>query len=252
MSNHPWLEALRGDLMRQGLPADYVARLVQELEDHVEDLFLEQENCMHTEVPEKNPSLRDGLEQRLGSREQLMDRAVAEYRQRTFTGRHPVWIFLIAPIPAAIVCWALFFPLASLVLEGMAFVLGSGLGLIHEPAEEWPQAFIWAVRNLHLLSAFIPPAIVILIWHRLFRHSGRTKLWGIASCLLIALIAGLYVTRLVLPTADTKGNLQVGFGLTTSPTLQQVAQFVLPLALGSYLVIRAGRGSKALSLDRGQ
>jgi hypothetical protein len=65
------------------------------------------------------------------------------------------------------------------------------------------------------------------------------------SCLLIALFAAVFFTRLEPPTADTKGTLTVGFCLTSSPTLQQLAQFFLPLALGSYLIMRAGQASRA-------
>jgi hypothetical protein len=252
MPNHPWLEALRADLHRQGLPADYIDRFVQELDDHIEDLILEQEANMHTEVRETKADLAEVVEGRLGSREELSHRAVSEYRRESFTSLHPVLMFLIAPIPAVILCWALFFPLACLAPEGLGFVMGYGLGLIHEPVTNWPPAFTWTVRHLHGLSAFIPPALVILLWCRLFRRSGRARRWGMASCLLIAMTAGIYFTRLEPPTVDTKGKLTVGFCLTSSPTWQQLLQFFFPLVLGSYLVIRASRASKAWSPHPGQ
>ena len=252
MPNHPWLETLPRDLLRQGLPADYIARFVQELDDHIEDLFLEQEAIMQTEVQGTNSGVVGVLEQRLGSREQLTERAVAEYRKGSFSSRHPVLMFLIASIPAVIICWALYFPLACLIPEGLGIALGYGLGLIHKPVAEWPQAFLWTVRHLHLNSAFVPPLIVVLFWCRLFRRSGRTRRWGLASCLVIALIAGLYVTRLEPPTVNTKGYLQVGLGLTTSPSLGQITQFLLPLTLGSYLVMRENRAVRSLSPKTGE
>ena len=146
------------DLLRQGLPADYISRIVQELDDHIEDLFLEQEAIMHTEVQGTKADLIDVLEKQIGSREQLMDTAVAEYGKASFTGRHPIWMFLIAPIPAVILCWALFFLLACLAQEGLGLILEHGLGLIHRPVAEWPASFLWTVRHLHALGAFVPPA----------------------------------------------------------------------------------------------
>jgi hypothetical protein len=252
MPNHPWLEALREDLLRQGLPTEYIVRFIQELDDHIEDLFLEQEDIVHTDVERTKPDLIEELEQRLGTREELADRAAAEYRKATFSGRHPILMFLFAPIPALIICWALFLALTFLAPEGLSFVLGYGLGLIHKPAVEWPPAFLWTVQHLHVLSAYIPSMLVILLWCRLFRRSGQARCWGFASCLLIALIAGLYFTQMELPTTDTKGKLTLGLCLTSSPSWQQLLQFLVPLALGSYFVMRASCTSKAWSPHTGQ
>src|SRR5882672_2136870 len=103
MPDQGWLEALRGDLARRGLPAGYVNRFLQALEDHIEDVSQEREESMRTDA-EVAESV-SALEERLGGREKLADQAAAEYRRANFAGRHPVWTFVVAPVPALILCW---------------------------------------------------------------------------------------------------------------------------------------------------
>jgi hypothetical protein len=138
MPGQPWLEALRGDLARRGLPPGYVKRFLRELEDHVEDISQEQEEIMRTDAQgttmESNAAL--SVEERLGGREQLAEQAVAEFQRANFAGRHPVWTFLVAPIPAALIAWVLFYVVFVFGIEGLAWVAGGGVERLHQPAEE--------------------------------------------------------------------------------------------------------------------
>ena len=137
MPRHPWLEELRGNLACRGLPRSYIARFVAELEDHLQDISLEQEVSVSTDM-RKAPDDRVWVE-RLGSQEQLVEHAVANYQGASFAGRHPVMVFLLAPIPAALICWAVFLLVAVLGVEGLGYVLGPG---VLPPASDWPVAVV--------------------------------------------------------------------------------------------------------------
>jgi hypothetical protein len=225
MPRHPWLEELRGNLACRGLPRAYIARFVAELEDHLQDISLEQEVSVSTDMRKADDDLV--RVERLGSQEQLVEHAVANYQGASFAGRHPVVVFLLAPIPVALICWAVFLLVAVLGVEGLGDVLGPG---VLPPASEWPVAVVRSVRALPLLSSFIPPAAVVLLWCRLARRSGRSWRWCLASCVLVALAAGLHVMTVTTPTATTKGAMSIGFGLVGS--WKQGTQFVVPLLIG--------------------
>jgi hypothetical protein len=224
MRRHPWLEELRGNLACRGLPRAYIARFLAELEDHLQDISLEQEVSVSTDM-RKAPSGR--VVERLGSHEQLVEHAVANYQGASFAGRHPVVVFLLAPIPVAIICWVVFLLVAVLGVEGLGYMFGPG---VLPPASDWPVAVVRSVRALPLLGSFIPPAAVVLLWCRMARRSGRSWRWCLASCLLVALAAGLHIVTVTTPTATTKGAMYIGFGLVGS--WKQGAQFVVPLLIG--------------------
>src|SRR5262245_40556290 len=87
MADLHWRDRLIVALRRQGLPTSYIDRLVEELSEHLTDLF--------TEEPSMDAQ-RD-VEDRLGTPEQLAAAAKAEFQRRTFAGRHPVLTFLAGP-----------------------------------------------------------------------------------------------------------------------------------------------------------
>src|SRR5690349_15442679 len=87
MESRQWREQLCHDLRRQRLPAAYIDRLVEELADHVVDSQQE-----HTSMDAQQ------LFSRMGSTEQLATVAGAEFRRRTFAGRHPVLTFVFGPL----------------------------------------------------------------------------------------------------------------------------------------------------------
>jgi hypothetical protein len=236
MSSHRWLDALHGDLVRRGLPAPYAVRFVQELDDHWQDLFQEQEDGMTTGI------MAEMIEKRLGSPEELADSAVAQFRAASFAGRHPVLTFVLAPIPAVTAGWALFFLTAYFVSLGLDALLGYGARSIHTPESELPAALDQALRAVLLLGAFLPPAVVAFLWYRLFRRSGRWWLWGLASCLLVAVAAGLYYSHLTFPTATERGSLTLGFSNVGSA--QQFVQFSVPLGVAGLCALWTRRASR--------
>ena len=89
MANLPWLDDVLGRLEKRGLPPSYVRRLADELSDHLEDL------------QEQNMGKEADVSLQLGKPEQVAAAAVAAYRRRSFSGRHPVaafFFFAITPV----------------------------------------------------------------------------------------------------------------------------------------------------------
>ena len=102
MPAQPSLRRLRRDLLRRGLPRNYVNRVIGEWADHLEDLSSAQ---LSKEADMPQTKAVDFL----GSETELAEAAVLQYRARTFAGRHPVWTFLVAPIPLLLLCWIGFY-----------------------------------------------------------------------------------------------------------------------------------------------
>ena len=97
------LEKIREELVRQGLPCQYIERLVSELDDHFSDILEERKTSMNTAG--KLTIAPTHVEQQLGNPEQLAAFAADQYHARTFWGRHPWITFVIAPLPLYAACF---------------------------------------------------------------------------------------------------------------------------------------------------
>jgi len=218
MASQPWFDELSKRLRHQGLPPDYVRRLVGELFDHFQDL---KEETMNTDV---------AACARLGEIEHVARVVTTAYRQRSFIGRH-AWaaflVFAVSPVAMSI--------LLMPVMFGAAYWLGRGLGY-------------WDASGLHLgafgrallpyglaASAIVlPTAILSLVYARVARRTGMGNRWLAASCAVLAIFAaGTYCEVLLDLTGH--GRLVVGLG---PQSFLQLAQPILPLALGWWFVRR--------------
>src|SRR6516162_152823 len=98
MHNPLSLDSLHIELMRKGLPREYVRRVVQELADHQQDI---QDEGPGSRTSGGSPSPTEEAD-RLGNPHALVDAIVSTYRASTFCGRHPWLTFVIVPIPLVI------------------------------------------------------------------------------------------------------------------------------------------------------
>ncbi|OAI39925.1 hypothetical protein AYO40_05265 [Planctomycetaceae bacterium SCGC AG-212-D15] len=225
MSNQRPLDALRVNLIQRGLPAKYVRRVVEELEDHQQDIVDEQSIT----------------ESRLGDLTVLAEQIVAEFRASRFMGRHPVMAFVVTPIPLVIVAWIGVF---------------LGLALLSSPLEEAVGA---TGRNvgayaIYLGLRFVPFAAAALLLCRSAYRSGRGR-WSFVACVLVALVAGSLVANLTFSTSNEDGRLMFGTlfltpGIVTSPLIatsplagigRQLAQMAVPLAIWACFAVRFER-----------
>jgi hypothetical protein len=217
MSNQPTLDSLRADLIRRGLPIRYVRRVVEELQDHQQDL-----------VDEKPTT----SESRLGDLTDLADRIVAEFRASRFAGRHPILAFVITPIPLVIAACVTVFLAAAL----LSMSLEEAMGATGRNA----GAYV-----IYLGLRFLPFGATALFLCRWAYRSGRGG-WSLIACLLVALLAGTFLAVLKFPVGDADGTMMFGTllltpGMAAMVVGQQLAQIAMPLAIWLWFALRFER-----------
>jgi hypothetical protein len=214
------------------LPGDYVERLVEELSDHAADLLQE------------NPAMdaeRD-LEMRLGTPEQLASTAAAEFRRRSFAGRHPILTFIGGPFVAilatlvAIVATMFFVGEVSAALVDLA--TDGGLEA-NEAARQPPSDLeMGLMRGLSGVVRFVPFILSGWLFARLAGRSGL-RLWGAAACGIVAVGAFCFWSAVGESQHNGMGYWMLGFGWR--PGIDQFVQAVVPAALAAWLAWQALR-----------
>ncbi len=174
------------NLCKRGIPARYAWRVSKELNDHAEDL-------------DKNQS-----ESSLGDPNELLDQIELTYKQRTFAGRHPVLVFLMAPLPVVVIIYILTILLTYL-----------GLGIVYElayyasyPIDESSDDIGLVFHSSLILFPTVLSTMLIFRWAR---KSGIKLFYSVASCFPVFLMALLIVTK-VLPS-DAQHTARAVFGL---------------------------------------
>jgi hypothetical protein len=226
MDSQPWHERLVQQLHQQHLPASYIDRLVEELADHAVDL--QQENA--------SMDAQQSL-QLLGSAADLAAVAGREFRQHTFAGRHPWLTFVAGPVAFVPVL----FVMLIVGFTGVGWVLDAVIGscwcsdeVLQLPLSE-TEARIewWFITGFDCYVRFGPFVLAAWVFSRWARRS-ELRRWGLAACVIVALIAGLLSTKSVPSHGENPGLWMIG--LTFQPHLRQLVQFVVPLALGCWLL----------------
>ncbi len=224
MSARNWLEELRAELALRKLPAAYVARLVDELSDHVTD-FLEDQ--MSTDAL---PS--GSVFDRLGAPQDVAGTAVSEFRRRTFSGRHPLLMFVAVPI--VVLCVGF--------VASMFGVIGAGwLWKWFDPAmssERLGPAAVGVVRMLCIAVLVVPAALTAALFSWLAGRATMPRKWPIITGALLGLLVGLAQLDVSLSTQPGKSQLMFGFGFGSSTAFFHLAKFVVPLAVGLWVFSR--------------
>ncbi len=185
------------------------------------------------------------ISQRLGTPTALAEAAVVEFSRRTFWGRHPVLMFVFAPIPLAVLAWAATFAAGIGCAAGISrFSEWLGVSDAEGSLASWPATAVWGIPVLFLLAVTVPPALVTALLCRMGRASGLSWQWSLAGCVLVALIAGMFQANLDLPIVPGAGRLMLGFGFWRMPPVRQVLQFALPLTIGLGLLWRQARAAQ--------
>jgi hypothetical protein len=208
-----WRSRLVKELRRQGLPRDYVDRLVDEWSDHASDLILE------------NPSMDAELEleSRLGIPEHLAEIATKEFRRRTFAGRHPILSFVISPLLMVIFTTGLMLVLAGLLLDmgGNNVALLNGIGFA-----------------CTAILPFAPFLLSTLLFVWLGRRAGRRS-WSMVACVIIAIAALGFRAENTAKTADHQGRIILYYdfavGALNRIDLDRLLHAAVPLGLGVWL-----------------
>jgi PadR family transcriptional regulator PadR len=227
MEGRRWLERVADELAGRGLPAGDRGRILAELGDHLEDL---------TDGGPDMPTDED-LEQRMGEPCELAAVAAAEYRRAEWVRRHPLVVFGLAPVPAALVAGAGY--LAALVAAGYGLDAACGGLDVPPPREDVIRS---ACDALWFGVAFVPFLGVAAAFGRLAVRSGAAGRWTMLALVQVALLAGLLTVQTVWSELPEHSQLVVGFGIPLGGW-RQAAQLVLPLGLG-LAAYYAGRGRR--------
>jgi hypothetical protein len=221
MSTSPRLEKVRRRLIRAGATPAYVARLIGELADHREDAMDElirggatiQEAARHAD-------------QRLGKTDELVEAALASLRRRSFAGRHPVVMMLLAPPMVLIVGYAATLLLAALLagLLSPSFRVGAT-----SPLGRWVlSAACW-------VCTYVLPAVMAAMFMAVAAR-GQRRRWGWVAAGLIAALAAMTFVSVFLDTGGARGRLVMGVSGTPN-----VVRMLPPLAMVVLLELRNRR-----------
>jgi hypothetical protein len=197
----PWLEELSEQVKRQGLPPQYVERLLQELSDHFRDIQGEEKGMDAEQVciPDTRMGEPGDLARFIGS----------EYRKQHFSRRHPVVMFAVMPVLLLLAIWA------GLLL--LAFLIGSVLG---EAAAPVVGGFMAQLIDYGVI--WLPVTVTAVIFCRAARHRRVDWHWSLLTAATLAIFPGMTVSL-------TPSTLIVG--LFPAMTLATFIQVVLPLAI---------------------
>lgn len=223
MVNPQWRDRLQQELRRQGLPSDYISRLVEELSDHAADIYMEKSSM----------DAEQSATARLGSPERLASLAKSESQRRTFPGRHPLLTFVAGPIFTIIgalmvvclvavgFCW-----LIDLVTVG---ILSANDELLIPPSSlemGIMQFFNTSVR-------FVPFLFSAWLFMRIGRRA-ELRTWSIAASGIVALVAIFFSSVLTPATAQAKAMWMIGFGWRFG--LDQILQAAVPVAFVAWMI----------------
>jgi hypothetical protein len=226
MDGPQWLKELRTELQRKRLPTWYVDRFIEELADHAVDLKQEHGSMEAHQLFE-----------RLGKAEHLASAACHEFRESRFAGRHPVLTFLVGPfliVPAVFVTLvALAFAAACAIAMMAEFCAQDAISQFSDQAKA--RAELWVVFGFNVYTQFLPFAIAAWLFCRWGQRSDRRK-WSIVACGIVAVIAGIVMTKCSPATGTDPGTIVLG--LTLRPTVRQLAQLLVPLAVACWLLLR--------------
>jgi hypothetical protein len=244
MHNPLSLDLLTNQLLRQGLPRQYVRRVVQELVDHQQDIRAEGSR-MQTSAGSSPPT---GEADRLGDPQALVDAIVSTYRARTFWGRHPWLTFVIAPIPLVILSF-IGVILLTVLMERAGDCFGIGLWPEKKVISEWPVVSVWCLLSFYYGLMFAPSVLASLSLCRLASRAGWDFRWILASCLIVGMFAGSMCYRCVLPATPGTGNIMIGWmgyplpeiGAFHISFMHQAVQGVVPVAIGLVAAWRSRR-----------
>jgi glucan phosphoethanolaminetransferase (alkaline phosphatase superfamily) len=211
MPNPAWLDEVRDELARQRLPQRYMQRYLEELADHLDDAA----------AAGQAPA---AAAHALG-RPQDLAHAARQVHCEAFAARHPWLVFVILPLPLALVSLV-----AGLLLVLLGYgCLASMLGL----DETWralgtttatpPFAAAYFLTTLTMIG-FVPPMLLAWWWCRVAWTIGCRSVWPMCSCLLLALLAGSY--QFSFPEAPNA--VRAGLHLQSTFLPMQLLQFLGP------------------------
>lgn len=229
------LNTVRKTLIRRGLPANYVRRVVGELEDHQLDIAGETAVTDETTTTDSD---------RLGDFDQLAATLAERYQARTFAGRHPVVTFLLAPIPAVLMAWAAML----MVLFGVVQLYEIWFELSGKTISDLSSSVVGMALVMYVAEIVVPPAVIAMFFSWLAYRGGKGMIWSCAATLLVAFAALCFNSGLAFPVTPGTGTFFVGFGFSSGMFFgPQLLQMLVPILAVMLLVLPWERKRRTLS-----
>jgi len=210
MANPVWLDQVRDAAERLGLPPEYTERLLEELDDHAEEL---------DDAGEPHDRLGDALT--------IAGEAAAGYRSGRFSGRHPLFAFVLGPIFVFMFVWSLYTAFGDIVLGTFLIVAG-------EPG------LAWGMGTVAFLEGFLVPAVTFAAIESYHRGSGRPRSWFYGGCLVVVCLAPFLVLEFGPATSSSPPSVFVKLELRRNGT-ELSAQMLSFLAIGAAVAFRSRR-----------
>jgi hypothetical protein len=164
-------------LLRRGVPAGYVGRLLAELTEHREDLVEELRRGGRA-----NEAATIEADVRMGEPAALAEAVLARLRRGSVAGRHPLLTFVVAPTLALPLTWALLLGLAA----GVAGMLS--------PDFRVGESAAWSGNLLAIACGacgYVAPAVAAAGFHAIGRRAFAPLLRSFVPCLILAAVASL-------------------------------------------------------------
>lgn len=230
MDFHQWQQQLRNELHQRRIPADCAERLLNELVDHYLDL--QEATQMKSDATTNNDVIK-----MLGDPKSIAT-AAAQIPRRSWAARHPLLSYLILPPLMSLAV------LALLILADIFLLVPAMRGRTLE-TDPWLATACLVLGPLHVIVA----TSLIALWScRSVAVSGRSKLWGIAACLIMAILGAYTSVSFAAPTSvPGSGRLSLGFGF---PLPVFWMQAVTPLVIGGlFFALRRNKPTTATETD---
>jgi hypothetical protein len=221
MVSLPWLDDVVVRMAGRGLPPAYVARLTEELSDHLQDLM------------EENMSMESEMVARLGRPEQVADAATVAYRQRSYLGRHPAAAFLVFAI-SPVVSMVLLIALGGAAVAAVG-ILCRHLGANMNLAPDQVAAQLLCLATV-LVTVVIPAVLASVLYCKLATRLCLGRKWIIVSTGVLAAICSLCTSCVTFSNIPGKSTLT--FGLGFPPGIGQLLQLLVPLAVACWFLWR--------------
>lgn len=204
------------ELMRRGLPRTYVARIVEELAEHQDDLEAE---GLAAGLPPQDARL--AAREKLGDMHALAEELLLARRLSYWWGRHPVVSFVLLPLPIFL-----------LVFIGVLWIWAEASGLIKwsEHRESLPEPD-WAAARIGfyavLCMAFTSTTTYICY---LTRRCCCGLKWAFVGCSLFFVLTLFLHTGFTPPLGPSPahGNFWISFGVI-APTAPELIAWAVPL-----------------------
>ena len=183
------------------------------------------------------------LNKRLGEPIELATQAAEQSRRATWVGRHPLMVFALLPVPAAVAVMIGVEIVIGLSYEAFAALRSDGSDHVSRSTiVTMAYGMMWAVR-------YVPFVVLAALFTRLYTRHHVNRWWFGVAALQILALAGSLISQI--NYSETPGQLQYILGLALVPLPMgagwgvpylsmvgwiQLTQILVPVAVGGFML----------------